>query len=150
MVKGSVLKSRLDFVREQGGDEALQKVIGSLSHEEEKIYQMVDSIKKVPVFNTIYGIGELLLDYYYVVGPVELGQVALRVLEVACLEQRVGHGVAQIFFSQQFCGNVPGSDPNQGFTEVDQLFEKLFFLLFQDGKADGRDSAYGAWRSGVV
>ncbi len=44
-----------------------------LSKEEENVYQMVDSVKKVPVFNTVYGIGELLLDYYYVIGPVELG-----------------------------------------------------------------------------
>ncbi len=44
-----------------------------LSSEEENVYRMVDSVKKVPVFNTVYGIGEMLLDYYYVIGPVELG-----------------------------------------------------------------------------
>ncbi|MFC2112934.1 DUF5686 family protein [Bacteroidota bacterium] len=44
-----------------------------LSLEEEMIYQMVDSVKNVPIFKTIYGIGELLLDYYYVIGPVEIG-----------------------------------------------------------------------------
>ncbi len=46
---------------------------GILTLEEERIYQMADSVKKVPIFNTIYGIGELLLDYYYVIGPIELG-----------------------------------------------------------------------------
>ncbi len=45
----------------------------TLTREEENVYRMVDSVKKVPVFNTIYGIGELLLDYYYVIGPIELG-----------------------------------------------------------------------------
>ncbi len=44
-----------------------------LSLEEEKVYQMVDSVKNVKAFKTIYGIAELLMDYYYVVGPVEFG-----------------------------------------------------------------------------
>ncbi|MFC2081398.1 DUF5686 family protein, partial [Bacteroidota bacterium] len=46
---------------------------GEFSEDEEMIYQMVDSVKAVPLFNTIYKLGELLIDYYYVVGPVELG-----------------------------------------------------------------------------
>lgn len=45
----------------------------TLTAEDKKVYQMVDSVKKVPIFNTIYGIGELLVDYYYVVGPFEFG-----------------------------------------------------------------------------
>jgi hypothetical protein len=45
----------------------------SLSSEEENVYRMADSVKKVPVFKTVYGIGEMLTDYYYVIGPVELG-----------------------------------------------------------------------------
>jgi hypothetical protein len=45
----------------------------SLSPREKKIFLMADSVKKVPVFKTMYGIGEMLTDYYYVIGPVELG-----------------------------------------------------------------------------
>lgn len=44
-----------------------------LSPEDAKTYQMVDSIQKVPFYKTIYGITNMLWDYYYVVGPVELG-----------------------------------------------------------------------------
>lgn len=44
-----------------------------LNEKEANVYQMVDSVKQVPMFNTIYGLIELFVDYYYVIGPVELG-----------------------------------------------------------------------------
>jgi len=44
-----------------------------LDEKEQNIYQMVDSVKQVPMYRTIYGIAEMLLDYYYVIGPVEIG-----------------------------------------------------------------------------
>lgn len=44
-----------------------------LDTQEVNVYQMVDSVTKVPMFNTIYGLIELLVDYYYVVGPLEFG-----------------------------------------------------------------------------
>ena len=44
-----------------------------LTPEDAKTYQMVDSIQKVPFYKTIYGLANMLVDYYYVVGPVELG-----------------------------------------------------------------------------
>ena len=34
---------------------------------------MADSVKQVPVFKTVYSIGEMLIDYYYVLGPVKIG-----------------------------------------------------------------------------
>jgi hypothetical protein len=43
----------------------------ALTQEESDVYSMVDSVKKAPVFKTMYGIGEMLTDYYYVAGPVE-------------------------------------------------------------------------------
>jgi hypothetical protein len=44
-----------------------------LSDEDANIYEMVDSVKEVPMYRTIYGIAELLFDYYYVMGPIALG-----------------------------------------------------------------------------
>jgi hypothetical protein len=44
-----------------------------LDEKEKNIYQMVDSVQKLPMYRTIYGIAEMLLDYYYVVGKVEIG-----------------------------------------------------------------------------
>lgn len=44
-----------------------------LSAEESNIYQMVDSVKQVPMYKTIYGIVDLLFDYYYEIGKFELG-----------------------------------------------------------------------------
>lgn len=44
-----------------------------LDEKEKNIYQMVDSVQQVPMYRTIYGIAEMLLAYYYVVGPVEIG-----------------------------------------------------------------------------
>jgi hypothetical protein len=44
-----------------------------LDTQEINVYEMVDSVTKVPMFNTIYSLIELFADYYYVVGPLELG-----------------------------------------------------------------------------
>ncbi|HJX71415.1 MAG TPA: DUF5686 family protein [Bacteroidales bacterium] len=44
-----------------------------LSDEDLNIYEMVDSVKKVPLYKTIYGFINMLADYYIVTGPVELG-----------------------------------------------------------------------------
>jgi hypothetical protein len=44
-----------------------------LSKEDAGVYQMVDSVIKTPMYKRIYSIGELLIDYYYVLGPIELG-----------------------------------------------------------------------------
>jgi hypothetical protein len=44
-----------------------------LSTEDQKVFQMVDSVKKVPFYKNIYGIGNMFIDYYYVTGPFEWG-----------------------------------------------------------------------------
>lgn len=44
-----------------------------LSEQEKKVYIMVDSIKEVPMYKTVYGLIEMMFDYYYVKGPVEIG-----------------------------------------------------------------------------
>ncbi|MBN2486931.1 MAG: carboxypeptidase-like regulatory domain-containing protein [Bacteroidales bacterium] len=51
----------------------IQNRLIELDEKEKNIYQMVDSVQQVPMYRTIYGIAEMLLDYYYVVGPVEIG-----------------------------------------------------------------------------
>ncbi|MBN1413968.1 MAG: carboxypeptidase-like regulatory domain-containing protein [Bacteroidales bacterium] len=44
-----------------------------LSEEDNGVYEMVDSVKNVPIYKLYYGIFETLLDYYIVTGPVEFG-----------------------------------------------------------------------------
>ena len=44
-----------------------------LDEEEANIYVMVDSVKQVPAFKAVYSIVELLFDYYYVIGNLEIG-----------------------------------------------------------------------------
>ena len=44
-----------------------------LDAEDLKIYEMVDSVKKVPAYKTIYGFINMLASYYIVTGPFELG-----------------------------------------------------------------------------
>ncbi len=44
-----------------------------LSEEDDDIYEMVDSVMEVPAYKRIYGLIEMLVDYYLVWGPVELG-----------------------------------------------------------------------------
>ncbi len=44
-----------------------------LDQEEEGIYEMVDSVKQVPMFKTIYSFIELLIEGYYAFGPIEIG-----------------------------------------------------------------------------
>ena len=44
-----------------------------LTDEEENIYEMVDSVTQVPAFKRIYKLVDLLFDYYWVTGPVEIG-----------------------------------------------------------------------------
>jgi len=45
----------------------------ALTEEDSKIYTMVDSIKKVPLYKSLNTIATMLANYYIVVGPVELG-----------------------------------------------------------------------------
>jgi hypothetical protein len=44
-----------------------------LSQEDVGVYQMVDSVIQVPMYKRVYSLAELLIDYYYVLGPIELG-----------------------------------------------------------------------------
>ncbi len=44
-----------------------------LTEEDSKIYTMVDSIKKVPLYKTLNTLATMLANYYIVTGPVELG-----------------------------------------------------------------------------
>jgi hypothetical protein len=44
-----------------------------LTGEDSKVYTMVDSVKKVPLFKTINTLVNTLSNYYIVLGPVELG-----------------------------------------------------------------------------
>ncbi len=44
-----------------------------LTQEDEGVYQMVDSVIQVPMYKRIYSLAELLIDYYWVLGPIELG-----------------------------------------------------------------------------
>jgi hypothetical protein len=45
----------------------------ALTEEDSKIYTMVDSIKKVPIYKTLSSLTNMLTNYYVVLGPVELG-----------------------------------------------------------------------------
>ncbi len=45
----------------------------SLTEEDSKIYTMVDSVKKVPLYKTLNTLATMLANYYIVTGPVELG-----------------------------------------------------------------------------
>lgn len=47
--------------------------VTALSEEDANVYEMVDSVKQVPMYRTLYGVIELLFDYYYTIGKVELG-----------------------------------------------------------------------------
>ncbi|MHC1702486.1 MAG: DUF5686 family protein [Tenuifilaceae bacterium] len=44
-----------------------------LTEKEAKIYQMVDSVKQVPMYKTFIDIINMFVNYYYVVGYVEIG-----------------------------------------------------------------------------
>lgn len=44
-----------------------------LTEEDSKIYTMVDSIKKVPLYKTLNTMTNMLTNYYIVAGPIELG-----------------------------------------------------------------------------
>jgi hypothetical protein len=64
-----VLENKID--RDDNFWEANRKT--SLTDEDSKIYSMVDSIKKVPLYKTLNTLTTMLTNYYIVVGPVELG-----------------------------------------------------------------------------
>jgi hypothetical protein len=57
--------------REEAYWEKNRKV--DLTEEEADIYEMVDSVTNVPTFKRVYGLVEMLVDYYYVLGPLEIG-----------------------------------------------------------------------------
>lgn len=60
-----------NITKEDGYWEENRKV--DLTEEEADIYEMVDSVTNVPTFKRIYGLAEMLVDYYYVLGPIEIG-----------------------------------------------------------------------------
>jgi len=45
----------------------------NLTDKEAKIYEMVDSVKQVPMYKTFFDIVNMLVNYYYVVGYIEIG-----------------------------------------------------------------------------
>lgn len=45
----------------------------TLTVEDSKIYSMVDTIKDVPTYKILYGVGNMLASRYLVLGPVEIG-----------------------------------------------------------------------------
>jgi hypothetical protein len=45
----------------------------TLTDQDAKVYKMVDSVKTVPMYKTVYNLVNMLVGYYYVVGPVEIG-----------------------------------------------------------------------------
>ena len=45
----------------------------TLTEEDSKVYTMVDSVKKVPMYKTLNSLITMLTNYYWIVGPVELG-----------------------------------------------------------------------------
>jgi hypothetical protein len=45
----------------------------AITDEDKKTYQMVDSVQKVPMYKTIYKLGNMLFDYYILAGPFEIG-----------------------------------------------------------------------------
>jgi|WetSurSiteA1Bulk_404760.scaffolds.fasta_scaffold00151_15 hypothetical protein len=64
-----VLEDKID--RDESYWEANRK--SDLTEEDSKIYTMVDSVKKVPMYKTLYSMVNMLASAYLVVGPVELG-----------------------------------------------------------------------------
>jgi hypothetical protein len=45
----------------------------AITDEDKKVYDMVDSVKKIPAYKTIYSLVNMLANYYVVIGPVEWG-----------------------------------------------------------------------------
>lgn len=45
----------------------------NLTDKEAKIYEMVDSVKQVPMYKTFFDIVNMFVNYYYVVGYIEIG-----------------------------------------------------------------------------
>ncbi len=64
-----VLENKVD--RDEGFWDKNRK--SELTQEDSKIYTMVDSIKKVPLYKTMNTLTTMLTNYYIVAGPVELG-----------------------------------------------------------------------------
>jgi len=44
-----------------------------ISEEDQQVYKMVDSVKKVPIYRFYYGLINMVASYYIVTGPVEIG-----------------------------------------------------------------------------
>jgi hypothetical protein len=69
MTTDTYLDNKLD--RDEGFWQQNRKT--ELTGEDSKIYTMVDSVKRVPLFKTLNTMVTMLTNYYVVVGPVELG-----------------------------------------------------------------------------
>jgi len=45
----------------------------TLTDQDAKVYKMVDTVKTVPMYKNIYDLVNMVVNYYYVVGPIEIG-----------------------------------------------------------------------------
>jgi uncharacterized protein (TIGR02265 family) len=110
-VKGSVLRSRLDFVRDQGGDDALLKVIESLSPEDQKVLHNV-----VPVAWLPFEIGKRLDDAIVQV----LGRGSLSYFE------RLGESSAEKNLGTVHAAFLAPGDPHGFLAKAPQIYRMYY------------------------
>ncbi len=97
-----------------------------MSNEDLDVYNMVDSVKNVPAYKFIYGLANMLADYYIVTGPVELGPYYTTISgnPVEGLRLRLGGRTSNAFSTKI----MPGGHIAYGFR--DNRIKYGLYLMF--------------------
>ena len=108
-----------------------------MSTEDMKVYEMVDSVKNVPVYKFIYGFANMLADYYIVTGPVEIGPYYTTVSgnPVEGLRLRLGGRTSNAFSTKI----MPGGHIAYGFRD-DKIKYGLYLMYMLN--VNPRKTAY--------
>ncbi|MBN2274736.1 MAG: carboxypeptidase-like regulatory domain-containing protein [Bacteroidales bacterium] len=130
--------SETDISREDSYWENNRK--SKMSLEDLEVFEMVDSVKNVPAYKFIYGLANMLVDYYIVTGPVELGPYYTTVSgnPVEGLRLRLGGRTSNAFSTKI----MPGGHVAYGFR--DNRFKYGLYLMFMVN-TNPRRTAYGSY-----
>ncbi len=98
----------------------------NLEEEDLKVYEMVDSVKKVPKYKLIYGFVNMVANYYVVTGPVEIGPYYTTISSnpVEGLRLRIGGRTSNAFSTKV----MPGGHVAYGFR--DNRFKYGLYLMY--------------------
>ncbi|MGD8438965.1 MAG: TIGR02265 family protein [Holophagae bacterium] len=121
-VKGSVLKSRLEFVRSEFGDEGLSTLLGSLSDDDRKVLERLVAVTWVD-----FDVGKRLDEAIVA----QLGGGSTRFFE------RLGEASAEVNLSTLHNAFIAPGDPQAFLAKAPQIYRLYYDVGWREYEATG-------------